>query len=118
MHTLPYKLLIYEPGGHFKLHQDTEKEPGMFATLIVQLPSAFQGGALVVHNQGRVNRHEFAEGSEFCVKYAAHYADCEHALEEVTSGHRLAVVYSLCLPLVRLSSIGLLVCTGCAAAWS
>ena len=24
-----YKLLLYEPGGHFKKHRDTEKEPGM-----------------------------------------------------------------------------------------
>ena len=23
-----YKLLLYEPGGHFKKHRDTEKEPG------------------------------------------------------------------------------------------
>ena len=28
--------------------------------------------------------------------YAAHYSDCEHQLKEVTSGHRLALVYSLC----------------------
>lgn len=103
VHAVPYKLLLYEPSGHFIFHQDTEKEPGMFATLIVQLPSTFQGGALVVKNQGRINRHECAEGSEFDIKYAAHYSDCEHALEEVTSGYRLAIVYSLCLPLVRRS---------------
>jgi hypothetical protein len=30
-----YKLLLYEPGGHFKVHRDTEKEPGMFATMIL-----------------------------------------------------------------------------------
>ncbi len=29
-----YKLLVYEPGGHFKIHRDTEKEAGMFATLV------------------------------------------------------------------------------------
>ena len=41
-----YKLLLYEPGGHFKPHQDTEKHQGMFGTLIVQLPSEFTGGDL------------------------------------------------------------------------
>jgi hypothetical protein len=29
-----YKLLVYESGGHFKIHRDTEKEAGMFATLV------------------------------------------------------------------------------------
>ena len=30
-----YKLLLYEPGGIFKPHRDSEKEDGMFGTLIV-----------------------------------------------------------------------------------
>ena len=29
-----YKLLLYEPGGFFKSHRDTEKEPGMFGTMV------------------------------------------------------------------------------------
>jgi len=29
-----YKLLLYEQGGFFKPHRDTEKEPGMFGTLV------------------------------------------------------------------------------------
>jgi len=44
-----YKMLVYKKGGHFKIHRDTEKEAGMFATLIVQLPSRYSGGELVVH---------------------------------------------------------------------
>ncbi|CAB9518765.1 expressed unknown protein [Seminavis robusta] len=36
-----YKLLLYETGGFFKKHRDTEKEDGMFATLVIQLPSVF-----------------------------------------------------------------------------
>ena len=43
-----YKLLVYEPGGFFKPHRDTEKADGMFATLVVQLPSSFTGGTFVV----------------------------------------------------------------------
>ena len=34
-----YKLLLYEPGGFFKKHRDTEKAEGMFGTLVIQLPS-------------------------------------------------------------------------------
>ncbi|CAN0448447.1 unnamed protein product, partial [Ectocarpus sp. 12 AP-2014] len=35
-----YKLVMYESGGHFRPHKDTEKEAGMFGTLVVQLPTA------------------------------------------------------------------------------
>lgn len=34
----------------------------------------------------------------FNCHYAVHYADAEHALEKVTKGYRLALVYSICLP--------------------
>ena len=34
-----YKLLLYEEGGFYKKHRDTEKAKGMFATLVIQLPS-------------------------------------------------------------------------------
>src|SRR6185312_12310066 len=47
-----YKLLMYETGQHFIAHRDTEKVDGMFATLIVVLPSCYEGGALVVRHQG------------------------------------------------------------------
>ena len=32
-----YKLLLYEPGSFFKPHKDSEKAPGMVATLVVCL---------------------------------------------------------------------------------
>ncbi|EGZ27149.1 hypothetical protein PHYSODRAFT_467929 [Phytophthora sojae] len=97
-----YKLLVYEEGGHFLKHQDTEKEDGMIATLVVQPPSLHQGGDLVVFRDGQVkHRHDFgtAEGTAtYLPHYAVHYADAEHAVEKVTKGFRLALVYSVCLP--------------------
>jgi hypothetical protein len=41
-----YKLLVYERGGFFLPHRDTEKSAGMFGTLVLTLPSAYRGGAL------------------------------------------------------------------------
>lgn len=41
-----YKLLIYDEGGFFSAHRDTEKAGGMFGTLVVVLPSAHRGGEL------------------------------------------------------------------------
>ena len=32
-----YKMVLYEEGGFFKAHKDTEKEPGMFGSLVVQV---------------------------------------------------------------------------------
>ncbi|EGZ25971.1 hypothetical protein PHYSODRAFT_480540 [Phytophthora sojae] len=97
-----YKFLVYGEGGHFVKHQDTEKEEGMIATLVVQLPSIHEGGDLVVYRGGKERyRHDFgkAEGTAaFLPHYAVHYADAEHALEEVTKGYCLALVYSICLP--------------------
>lgn len=55
-----HNLLIYGPGQFFKQHQDTEKHPGMVATLVLVWPSAHIGGALrVVHgaDEGRLQSH-------------------------------------------------------------
>jgi hypothetical protein len=52
VHARLHKLLFYEAGGHFAAHCDTEKEAGMFGTLILQLPSPFTGGAFTVSHQG------------------------------------------------------------------
>lgn len=57
-----YKMLVYGEGGHFVKHQDTEKENGMIAALVVQLPSTHEGGDLVVYRGGKVShRHDFGE---------------------------------------------------------
>jgi hypothetical protein len=94
-----YKLLLYETGGHFKPHTDTEKVPGMFATLVVQLPSVFTGGAFVVRHH-EAQRSFVADESDpaaaFECRYVAHYADCTHEILPITAGSRLAAVYSLC----------------------
>jgi hypothetical protein len=94
-----YKLLMYEEGGHFEPHRDTEKAQGMFATLIVQFPSDFAGGDLVVRHLG--TERTFGMGSEDGSRqqgfhYVAMYADCEHELRQITAGHRLVAAYSLC----------------------
>ena len=92
-----YKLLIYEMGGHFKPHRDTQKENGMFATMIIQLPSYFEGGKLTIRHAGKEKVVDFdGENSVFCCKYAALYCDCEHEVAEIKSGYRVALVYSLC----------------------
>ena len=92
-----YKLLIYERGGKFDEHKDTEKHDNMFGTLIIQLPSIFSGGDLVVkHNKQEKVFKNSLEGSNSQCVFVAHFASCPHALQTITSGYRVALVYSLC----------------------
>lgn len=90
-----YKVLIYEPGGFFAPHRDTEKTDRMVATLVVTLPTAGSGGDLVVRHRGReqVVNMRTDEPSEFV--HAAFYADCEHEVRPVTDGHRICLVFNL-----------------------
>jgi hypothetical protein len=48
-----YKLLVYDTGSFFVDHRDTEKAPGMFATMVLVLPSTHSGGELVIKHVGR-----------------------------------------------------------------
>ena len=90
-----YKLLVYDEGSFFVSHRDTEKAPGMFATLIVALPSLHEGGELVVRHKGREARLGLQSEDPSEVAFAAFYADCVHEVLPVTSGCRLAFVYNL-----------------------
>ena len=90
-----YKLLVYDPGSFFVNHRDTEKAAGMFATLIIVLPSIYTGGALLVRHRDREARLELSCPEPSQVAFAAFYADCVHEVLPITSGYRLALVYNL-----------------------
>lgn len=93
-----YKLLVYEEGSFFSPHRDTEKTPGMFATLVVCLPSRHEGGTLIVEHEGRSEPIDFGgPESEFRMGYAAFYADCRHEIAPLRSGYRVCLVYNLAL---------------------
>jgi predicted 2-oxoglutarate/Fe(II)-dependent dioxygenase YbiX len=93
-----YKLLVYEKGGYFLPHRDSEKHDRMVASMIVVLPNRFEGGRLIVRHgaaEQTLTFDEAAAGRMPC--YAAFYADCEHEVERVTSGVRLCLAYNLVL---------------------
>jgi predicted 2-oxoglutarate/Fe(II)-dependent dioxygenase YbiX len=90
-----YKLLVYDEGSFFVEHRDTEKAAGMFATLVVALPSIHTGGELVVRHKDREVRLELQCPDPSMAAFAAFYADCVHEVLPVTSGCRLALVYNL-----------------------
>jgi hypothetical protein len=90
-----YKLLVYDEGSFFVTHRDTEKSPGMFATLIVALPSLHTGGELEVRHRGREVRLDLRCTDFSELAWAAFYADCVHEVLPITSGCRLVLVYNL-----------------------
>ena len=92
-----YKLLVYDQGSFFVNHRDTEKAPGMFATLIIVLPSRYTGGELVVRHRDREARLDLRGPEPSEVAFAAFYADCVHEVLPITSGCRLTLVYNLLL---------------------
>ena len=90
-----YKLLVYEIGGFFVDHRDTEKSPGMFATMTIALPSRSTGGELVVRHAGREARIDMVSDDPAEARFAAFYADCMHEVRPVESGCRLTLIYNL-----------------------
>ncbi|MDS4041453.1 MAG: 2OG-Fe(II) oxygenase [Candidatus Competibacter sp.] len=92
-----YKLLVYDQGSFFVSHRDTEKAPGMFATLIIVLPSLYTGGELRVCHRDREVQLDMRCSEPSEVAFAAFYADCVHEILPVASGCRLTLVYNLLL---------------------
>lgn len=95
IHAELYKLLVYDPGGFFLPHRDSEKAPGMFGTLLIQLPSQHTGGELRIRHGNREVCIDLSATDCSELGFAAFYADCEHEVRPVESGHRLCLVFNL-----------------------
>ncbi len=94
-----YQLLLYEPGSFFLPHRDGERLDRMVATLVVILPSSYQGGELIVRHEGHEQTIDFTTDPNhpYRTHYVAFYADCEHEVRPLREGHRLCLVYNLTL---------------------
>ncbi len=92
-----YKLLVYETGGFFSPHRDTEKADGMIATLSISLPTEGDGGELIVRHRDREVAVDMNAGEPSELAFAAFYADCTHEIRPVVDGHRLSLVFNLCV---------------------
>jgi hypothetical protein len=91
-----YKLLMYQKGDFFLPHKDSEKEDGMFGSLVIGLPSDYTGGELVVSFDGEEVIADFTKNeNDYDINYAAFYADCDHEVKPLKSGYRICLVYNL-----------------------
>ncbi|KAK5714856.1 hypothetical protein LTR17_016966 [Elasticomyces elasticus] len=93
-----YKLNVYSgPGGRFKPHVDTPRGSTQVGSLVVSLPSRYEGGSLSVRHRGHQTVFDWAANSANSIQWAAFYSDCEHEVHEVTSGNRITLTYNLFL---------------------
>ena len=73
----------------------TEKAPGMFATLVIALPSEHTGGDVTVRLRDEEQTLRTQGLCDFDYFYLAWYADVNHSVSKVESGHRLVLTYNL-----------------------
>ncbi|KAF5359065.1 hypothetical protein D9758_004795 [Tetrapyrgos nigripes] len=90
-----YKLLLYKTGSHFAKHQDTQKQAGMYGSLIILLPSEYTGGELILTHSDTSKIFDFSNDSLFSCVAMAWYTDVFHEVKPVTSGYRLALSFNL-----------------------
>jgi hypothetical protein len=90
-----HKLLVYEPGQFFRVHQDSEKSDDMVGTLSVVLPSTYTGGAEVIEHRGEKVTYRRTARSGKALTFIAFYADCHHEIRPIKSGYRVVLVYNL-----------------------
>lgn len=74
----------------------------MFGTLIICLPSAHQGGDLVLHHAGETKVFPTSAApvrpSQCRPTMACWYSDVHHEVRPVTSGYRWVLTYNLAIP--------------------
>lgn len=67
----------------------------MFASLVIILPSKFEGGEVHVSHGDEKDVFDISPSSEFQTSALAWYTDVTHEVKPVTSGYRLAISYNL-----------------------
>lgn len=90
-----YKMLVYDKGGFFIPHRDTEKTDGMFGTLVIVLPSRHTGGELTIQHLQEEVVVDLSQLEVDEIGYAAFFADCQHTVSPILEGHRICLVYNL-----------------------
>ena len=93
------KVNFYLAGGFFKAHKDTPRSNTMFGSLVLCLPSPFEGGQLVIKHKSGEMIYDWSSDSSNSntIQWAAFYSDCTHEILPVKEGVRVTVTYNLYL---------------------
>ncbi len=89
-------IIVYQKGGKFARHKDTPRTAELVGTLVVGLPFAHEGGTFTITDGGKRHVVDWSgQPDRNTVRWVALFSDVDHAIEEVTSGARITLVYSL-----------------------
>ncbi|EEU44646.1 uncharacterized protein NECHADRAFT_84627 [Fusarium vanettenii 77-13-4] len=87
------KMVIYEKGATYKAHTDIEENKGVFATVMISLPSEHEGGDMVFEHGGqKPKRYKSCLETQ---SFAFWYTGVSHRLTPITSGYRWVLVLKL-----------------------
>jgi len=102
-------LLYMEKGSSIDWCSDVEEDDNIIGSMLIQLPSIFSGGKISVFDgDEEVDEEDEANfitsfnmggpnnEAEFACHFVCHYSDCQYEIEEITSGSRVLLRYSLC----------------------
>ncbi|TCD67262.1 hypothetical protein EIP91_000339 [Steccherinum ochraceum] len=89
------KLVLYETGSQLSPHIEAARTDGTFARLVIILPSRYTGGAVRIGNSFA---QKSSNASAFRVSVVAWYTNLPVAVEPISSGFQLALVYNLVHP--------------------
>ena len=82
------KVNLYTAGGFFKVHKDTPRSNTMFGSLVLCLPSRFEGGQLVIKHKSGETAYDWStdSSSSNTIQWAAFYSDCSHEILPIKEG--------------------------------
>ncbi|KAH8094889.1 hypothetical protein BXZ70DRAFT_342448 [Cristinia sonorae] len=89
------KLLVFGPGSCVPSYLETPKADDQFATVTVILPSQFTGGDVHFTHDDKSVVFDISSNSLTQTIVVASYMDAACEIKPITSGHRLALSYSL-----------------------
>ena len=89
------KMLVYTPAQFFAAHKDSERADDRVGSLVVELPSASSGGAVIVDHHGEKKTFRGGKRGPKDLSLLAFYADCHHEVKPIALGYRVVLTYHL-----------------------
>ena len=90
------KMVVYEKGGHFKYHIDSNHKPNMIFTLSVEIfvNEENEGGNLIFKDENK--KHKVPSPREVDeLVLAMFYHDVQHEVSELTKGTRICLIFDI-----------------------
>jgi 2OG-Fe(II) oxygenase superfamily len=91
-----YKVNVYEKGNFFDFHRDTDRD-GLCGTLVLLLPTHYEGGSLVFEDSENYEEEYFKECPKNAIKYIYFDHNLYHKVTPLTDGHRVSIIFNVYL---------------------